>query len=165
MKPIEHPEFFRLPPPPGSSRESTIVLDADGRFWHDGQLVSHAGLRRAFAAWITTHPDDGRYILCNGYDWTYFEVVGTPFFVQGIRAAGDLLHLTLSDGSEEPLAPESLRVGADDALLVRVKAGRFDARFTPQAQAALVPFVVEAQTGEPALALGGREYPILAAAK
>ena len=101
MKPIEHPEFFRLPPPAGSSRESTIVLDADGRFGHDGQPVSHPGLKRAFASWITRHPDDGRYILCNGYDWTYFRVEGTPFFVLGVRAAGDQLWLGLSDGSEE----------------------------------------------------------------
>lgn len=163
MKPIDHPEFFRLPPPAGSSRESTIVLDRDGRFWHDGQLVTHPRLRRAFASWLRRHPDDGRYILCNGYDWTYLRVEGTPFFVQGLRAEGDSLLLALSDGSEEPLAPETLRVGPDEALLVGVKQGAFDARFTPAAQAALVPFVVESVTGEPALALGGREHRIPAA--
>jgi hypothetical protein len=160
MKPIEHPEFFRLPPPAGSSRESTIVLDADGRFWHDGQLVSHPGLRRAFATWIARHPDDGRYILCNGYDWTYFRVDGTPFFVQGLRAEGEDLWLALSDGSEERLVPETLRVGSNEALVVRVKGGQFEARFTPGAQAALVPFVVESSAGLPALALAGREYNI-----
>jgi hypothetical protein len=165
MKPIDHPEFFRLPPPAGSSRESSIVLDVDGRFWHDGQLVTHPGLRRAFATWITRHPDDGRYILCNGYDWTYFRVEGTPFFVQGVRADGESLRLTLSDGSEEALVPESLRVGPGDALLLRVKEGLFEARFTPGAQAALVPFVVESDSGEPALMLGGREHRIPAASK
>jgi hypothetical protein len=165
MKPIDHPEFFRMPPPAGSSRESTIALDRSGRFWHDGQLVSHPGLRRAFASWLRRHPDDGRYILCNGYDWTYLRVEGTPFFVQGLRAEGDTLLLALSDGSEEPLAPETLRVGADEALLVRVKQGTFEARFTPTAQAALVPFVAESAAGEPVLVLGGREYRIPAAAK
>lgn len=165
MKPIEHPEFFRLPPPAGSSRESTIVLDASGRFWHDGQLVSHPGLRRAFASWLRRHPDDGRYILCNGYDWTYLRVEGAPFFVQGLRAEGDALLLTLSDGSEEPLVPETLRIGGDDAVEVRVKQGAFEARFTPSAQTALEPFVVEGAEGEPALAIGGRVHRIPAASK
>src|SRR5262249_32567480 len=31
MKPGDHPDFFRLPPPPGRSRESRIVLDDLGR--------------------------------------------------------------------------------------------------------------------------------------
>jgi hypothetical protein len=165
MKPIDHPDFFRLPPPAGSSRESSIVLDAGGRFWHEGQPVTHPGLQRAFATWIARHPDDGRYILSNGYDWTYFRVEGTPFFVQGLRLEGQTLYLTLSDGSEEALVPETLRVGHDDALVARVKNGSFEARFTPGAQAALVPYVVESGQGEPALALGGREYPIPAASE
>jgi uncharacterized protein len=165
MKPIEHPEFFRLPPPAGSSRESTIVLDQSGRFWHEGQLVSHPGLQRGFASWLRRHPDDGRYILCNGYDWTYLRVEGTPFFVHGLRAEGETLLLTLSDGSVEPLEADTLRVGPDEALVARVKQGAFEARFTPAAQAALVPYVAESPAGEPLLALGGREYRILAATK
>ena len=43
MRPADHPEFFRLPAPEGRSRESTIVLDAEGRFHHDGELVEHPG--------------------------------------------------------------------------------------------------------------------------
>ena len=39
MKPGDHPDFYRLAPPPGASRESTIVLDGEGRFWHDGEHV------------------------------------------------------------------------------------------------------------------------------
>ena len=38
----------------------------------------------AFASWITTHPDDGRFILTNGYDWTYFTVKDAPFFVKRV---------------------------------------------------------------------------------
>ena len=61
MKPSYHPEFFRLPPPAGASRESSIVLTADGRFYHDGAEVTHPGMAKAFATWIARHPDDGRY--------------------------------------------------------------------------------------------------------
>jgi len=42
VKPGDHPEFFRLAPPPGASRDSTISLDAEGRFFHDGARVEHA---------------------------------------------------------------------------------------------------------------------------
>ena len=83
MKPADHPEFFRLPAPEGGSRESTIVLDADGRFFHDGEVVDAprhgAGVRDLDRA---GHPDDGRFIFNNGYDWSYFRVEDAPFFVE-----------------------------------------------------------------------------------
>jgi uncharacterized protein len=160
MKPSDHPEFFRSPPPEGRSRESSIVLDENGRFWHEGQPLSHPGLERAFASWLTRHPDDGRYILCNGYDWTYLTVEDAAFFVSSVRAQGDTLLLGLSDASEEPLVPGSLHVGKREALYVSVKQGRFIARFTPAAQRALLPFLVESDSGELALELGGKRYPI-----
>ena len=69
MTPGDHPDFYRLAPPPGASRESTIVLDGEGRFWHDGEHVDHPALEQALRSWIGRHPDDGRLILTNGYDW------------------------------------------------------------------------------------------------
>jgi hypothetical protein len=108
MKPADHPEFFRLPPPEGRSRESTIVLGADGRFFHDGHEVTHPGMARAFATWIGKHPDDGRFILNNGYDWTYFTVEGTPFFRRRFRAErpGQSPEIVLSDWQRRALRPE-----------------------------------------------------------
>ncbi|MEB2313407.1 MAG: DUF1285 domain-containing protein [Sorangiineae bacterium] len=158
MKPGDHPEFFRLAPPPGRSRESSIRLDADGRFWHEGAPVTHAGMATAFASWIGRHPDDGRFILSNGFDWTYLTVEDAPLFVRGARVAGDSVWLSLSDGSEEPLALETLVVGARDALYARVREGALEARFTPAAQLALSPLVVEGEGGAPALVLGGRRF-------
>src|SRR5512138_1092762 len=81
MKPGDHPEFFRFPAPEGRSRESTIRLDAEGRFWHEQLLVEHRKLAAAMHTWISRHPDDGRYILTNGYDWTYFTVEDAPYTV------------------------------------------------------------------------------------
>ena len=101
MRPGDHPDFFRLPAPEGRSRESTLRLDREGRFLHEGELVTHRGMARAFASWIARHPDDGRFILTNGYDWTYFTVEGTPYFVEGVRAGEDGPVLVLFDGSEE----------------------------------------------------------------
>ncbi|MGA7120120.1 MAG: hypothetical protein WBY94_08485 [Polyangiaceae bacterium] len=152
MKPGDHPDFYRLPAPEGRTRESTIRLDARGRFWHDGRQVEHAGLAAALHSWIGRHPDDGRYILTNGYDWTYFTVDDAPYTVRAIRIESERIELVLSDGTEESLDPEGSRIGADDALYAVVKrgapSGPYDAKFTPTAQAALAPVLVE---GDPPL--------------
>jgi hypothetical protein len=160
MKPGDHPEFFRFPAPEGRSRESTIVLDRQGRFWHDGEPVTHPGMQAAFATWIMRHPDDGRFILNNGFDWTYFSVQDVPFFVRALRVEAGAPILVLSDGSEEPLDAGSIEIGQADALYTRVKNGAYEARFTPSAQNALAPFLIEGTTGEPELEIHGRRYRV-----
>src|SRR5262245_38063248 len=128
MKPGDHPDFYRVAPPPGASRESSIRLDADGKFWHDGARVEHAALEKAMHRWIARHPDDGRFILTNGYDWTYFQVDDAPYTVRTLRVLPEQVELELSDDTDEPLVPESLTVGPSDALYVKVKGGQFEAR-------------------------------------
>lgn len=156
VRPADHPEFFRLPPPEGRSRESTIVLDRDGRFWHDGRRVDHPGMARAFASWIGRHPDDGRFVLNNGYDWCYFRVEGTPFFVEGIVERAGRPWLALSDGSQEPLEPEAVSLDPEGVLSARIKAGAFEARFSPAAQAATGDFLVEDENGQICLQIAGK---------
>ena len=165
MKPGEHPEFFRFPAPEGRSRESTMRLDASGAFFHDGQPVDHPRLAMAMHTWIRRHPDDGRFILSNGYDWTYFTVDDAPFFVRGIRQDGDRLVLALSDATEEAWDPATTRTGPDGALYARVKLGQstgpsagmtggpFEAKFTRHAQTALAPFLTEVD-GRPGVVVG-----------
>jgi len=160
VKPGDHPEFFRLPPPPGTSRESTIRLDADGQFWHDGEPMRHPALERAFHQWIARHPDDGRYILTNGYDWTYFQVDDAPYTVRSLAVTPDGVSLRLSDETEEPLDPESLRSGAGGALYVGVKKGGFVARFSRHAQTQLAPLLLEGPGGSVRLRIGAREYTL-----
>ena len=163
VRPGDHPEFFLRPPPPGRSRESTIVLDRHGRFFHDGERVEHGGLNRGLARWVRRHPDNGRYILENGYDWCYFEVEATPFFVTALEAtpSGPIMGeplLVLSDGSREPLDPGSAAIDDDEVLRVRVKGGTEQARFTQAAQLQIAPFVAE---DEPlALIVAGKRYEV-----
>ncbi|HYQ41436.1 MAG TPA: hypothetical protein VER11_05705 [Polyangiaceae bacterium] len=160
MRPGDHPEFFRFPAPEGRSRESSIVLDATGHFHHQGVLVEHPGMARAFASWIDRHPDDGRFILNNGYDWSYFEVEDVPFFVLGVREWAGRLELLLSDGSESPLEPESLRQGRQGALYTSVKNHKFQARFTQAAQIALGQWLVEAENGDLLLEIAGTRHTL-----
>ena len=145
MKPADHPEFFRFPAPEGRSRESTIVLDAEGRFFHDGERVAHPKLEAAMHTWIARHPDDDRWILTNGYDWTYLTVQGTPYFVRELRADPTGIVLVLSDGTEEPFDPTRTRVDTDDALVTQVKTnaphGPFEAKLSRHAQTSLAPWL------------------------
>jgi uncharacterized protein len=162
MKPADHPDFFRLPAPPGRSRESSIVLDPNGRFWHEGRPVEHAGLAAGLHSWINRHPDDGRYILTNGYDWTYFTVEDAPYFVRAIRVDPASIVLSLSDCTEETWDPAATRVGDDGALYAMVKqsapAGPYEAKFTRHAQTSLNPVLLDAQP--PRVRIGDRVYAI-----
>jgi hypothetical protein len=155
VRPGDHPEFFRLPAPEGRSRESTIRLDREGRFFHDGELVVHRGMARAFASWIARHPDDGRFILTNGYDWTYFTVEGAPFFVETVRSTPSGPALVLFDGSEEPLEPKNLRLDVDGVFTTTVKEGAFEARFLRTAQLELAEWLEQDGDGRVELVISG----------
>ncbi len=157
-RPQDHPDFFRLPPPPGRSRESSIRLDAEGRFFHDTEPFEHRGMARAFATWIQRHPDDGRYILNNGYDWSYFAVEDVPYFVERVRETEAGPVLVLSDGSEEPLDALSVVLGPGDKLYVKVKGGAFDARFRQSAQIELGPWLEADPDDSPVLVILGVRY-------
>ncbi len=161
MKPGDHPEFFRLAPPSGTSRESTIRLDSEGRFWHDGELVENPALASALHTWISRHPDDGRFILTNGYDWTYFAVDDAPYYVLAVNALDDRIELTLSDGTScDMFDTAGVRTGRDEALYVRVKDGSYEAKFTRHAQNALACVLVEGQDGMPMLRIGSRTFAV-----
>jgi hypothetical protein len=155
MKPGDHPDFFRFAPPPGASRESTIRIDREGRFWHDGERVENPALARALAGWVARHPDDGRTILTNGWDWCYVAVEDAPFAVRALRLEGAPL-LALSDDTEEPLDPSALAIADDGVVYARVKGGAFEARFTRHAQTSLAPLLVEADP--PTLRVGGEDH-------
>jgi hypothetical protein len=178
MKPGDHPDFFQRPAPEGRSRESTIRLDHEGRFSHEGRLVEHAGLSAALHTWIGRHPDDGRYILSNGHDWTYFTVEDAPFIVRSIRVEPERIVLVLSDGTEQDWDPGATRIAPSGALytVVRLGAhgahdaggadgaggarggGTYEAKFSRHAQTSLAP--VLADEASPAVVIGGRVHAI-----
>ncbi len=166
MRPGDDPDFFRLPPPPGRSRESTIRLDAEGRFFHEGERVEHHGLEAGMHSWIARHPDDGRFILDNGYDWTYFTVEDVPFFVRALRVEPDRVVLRLSDGTEEAWNPRETslkRDGLGDRVVTKVKrdarGGPFEARFDRHAQTALGE-VLDEKNGQLVAKIGGESIPL-----
>ena len=161
MKPGDHPEFFRFPPPEGRSRESDIVLTRAGRFFHEGAPVEHPGMKKAFAAWLTRHPDDGRFILSNGYDWTYLTVEGPHLFVEAVRARAGHPELVLLDGRELGLDPATLSCDANGQLWALLPEGE-KACFAPAAQLELSPWLSE-QKGVVGVQIEGHFSPIVGA--
>lgn len=157
VKPGDHPEFFRFAPPPGTSRESTIVLDRRGDLFHDGARIEPGPLASALHRWLSVHPDDGRFILTNGYDWCYLTVEDTPYFVLSV-SEHDPATLVLSDGTTEVLDPSRVFVGDDGALFTRVKGDRFWARFARAAEPEIARLLSEDEP--PRVVEGGREHPI-----
>ena len=65
-------------------RQTGIRLDREGRFWHEGGEIVHAGLRRALLRWLD-HLDDGRTILRLDDDrYVYLQVEDAPLLVVGV---------------------------------------------------------------------------------
>lgn len=160
MKPGDHPEFFRFPAPEGRSRESTIRLSKEGRFFHEGAPIEHPGMHKAFASWLRRHPDDGRYILSNGYDWSYLTVEGAGRFVRSVSDRAGQPTLELLDGQELGLDPSALFSDAEGVLWLRLPDGE-SARFTPAAQLELAPWLRE-EGGRVGIELQGQFFGISA---
>jgi hypothetical protein len=139
-------ELDAFVPPPGFSRETTIVRDAAGRWSQDGVPLEHANLVRAFDAWVD-RADDGRLCLRNALGWAYVTIEGAPLFVRSLTILDDGVMLRLSDGREEPLAPDTLRVGPDGALHCDARGGRLAARFDRHAQGQLAALLEEDDDG------------------
>ncbi|MEL7369661.1 MAG: hypothetical protein AAFN74_12160 [Myxococcota bacterium] len=132
--------------PPGRSVESSIRRDRDGRWYHDGQLVDHEGVRRSFDAWIERH-ENGRYVVKNNVNWAFVEIEGAPVFVRTLRIHPDGLALLLSDGRTERLRSDTLRQDAEGRLYCQVRFDRLTAEFSRRATLELEPIVEETDTG------------------
>ncbi len=164
MKPIDHPEFFTFPAPPGLSRESKISLTRDGEFIHEGEKVERPALAAAMHTWLSYHPDDGRVILENGFDWCYITVEDTAHFVKAVRGAPpEAPTLELLSGHAEPLRAATLTVDQAGVVFAGVvprgATTPQPARFLREAQLGLAPWLEDDQTlrvGDETFAIGVR---------
>ena len=140
-------------------RQTGIRLDREGRFWHEGEEITHEGFRRALLRWLD-RLDDGRPILrLDERRYAYVDVDDTELLARGARWDGDRLILALNDGTEEELAYDTLRVRADHSLTCHVRDGRLAARITTPAYQVLAQRVVEIPGGF-ALDAAGARHPL-----
>ena len=137
-------------------RRSGLRLDREGRFWHEGREVTHAGLRAAFWRWLDREPD-GRWVLrLDARRFVYLDVDDdVPYVIRSLRWEGDRAIARLSDDSEEELAYGTLRLAAG-VPHATVK-GRFAARLSSAAWGALQDRLAETDAG-PVLAAAGARW-------
>jgi len=137
----------RGPPP---LRPFGLVLHHDGSWTHEGLPIRHPGLRRRFDRAVRYLPEEGVYVVQVGRYRGQIEVEEAAFFVRDLDLATGRVHL--SDGSEAPLEPASLRLSPrDGALLCTVKRelvpGGLPARFRQAVHAELLAAVEEERGG------------------
>jgi hypothetical protein len=141
---------------------SGLAIDADGRFLHRGEPITHARTLEALWRSLSRAPD-GRYLVRIGRESAYVEIADAPYTVRGVLEVPDgaTPALLLSDGSREPLDPSTLTLGPDGVLRCSVK-GDHAARFGRSAQVALGLAVEESPPGSGTfvLVLGGARHPI-----
>jgi hypothetical protein len=141
--------------------QSGLSIDAEGRFLHRGEPITHA--RTLSVLWASLEPTgDGRWLVRIGRESGYVAVEVAPWVVRGVLDGPDgAPWLLLSDGSREPLDPRTLALPTDGVLRCEVKGGR-PASFSRAAQIAL-GFALEEQppgSGRYELVVGGVRHPI-----
>lgn len=150
-------------PGPPPLRPFGLVLHRDGRFTHEGLPIRNARLRALFERSVRFLPAEGKYVVQVAHFRGEIEVEEAGFFVRTVDLARGTA--ALSDRSEEPLEPASLRPSALDpgVLLCTVKrplvAGGLPARFERGAQAELL-LAVETAGGGFALRMAGSLHPL-----
>jgi uncharacterized protein len=141
-------------------RQTGIRLDREGRFWHEGAVVTHRGFQRALLRWLD-RLDDGRPILrLDEKRYAYIDVDDADLLALSARWEGDRAILRLNDDSEEELDYASLSVGAGDAVYCKARGGRLIARITTPAYQVLAQRIEETADGF-ALRAAGRLHPII----
>lgn len=120
-------------------RTSGISVDREGRFWHEGALVEHAGLRQALWRWLDRlPPPDGRYVFrLDARRFAFLTVEDTPLVATSLRWQDQRAWLGLNDGTEEELDPSSLTLDQAGVLRCWVRTGKVEARLATSAATAL----------------------------
>ena len=140
---------------------SGLSLDAEGRFLHRGEPITHARTLQLLWRSFRREPD-GRYAVSIGREVGYVAIEAAPYAIQAVMPAPDgTLCLRLSDGTEEQLDPATLWLDEDGVLRCTVKRDH-PARFTRAGQLALGALLQEDPPGSGAFALvvNGRRWPV-----
>ena len=113
-----------------SDKAFTFRIDKEGVWYHEGVEITHERIYYYLNSLLQCDDNGVYYIEAEGGKW-YVEVEDTPFIVLRLKVAPDnrRLVISLNDGTEEVLNPETLTLRKDNIPYCRVKDGRFEARF------------------------------------
>ena len=140
-------------------RNIDLRLDADGRWFHDGQPFTHAGLIALFNRGIDVHPETGEPILRVAAQWAYIRCDDVPFLVRSVRVVGERLRVVLNTEAEVDCAPDAVRAGPAGVLYVELGTHR-RARFGRAAQASLADCLEESAAEGVVLHVGHVRAPV-----
>ena len=128
-------------------RRTGLRLDSEGRFWHEGAIVTHPRIRLALLRWLDTL-DDGRTVLrFDDARYAYIEVEDAHLIASSAAWRNGGVWLALNDGCQEELAYGSLQVCASGRVYCAVRQGRLRARLSPDAAASLAEEIHECDEG------------------
>jgi hypothetical protein len=139
-----------------------ITIDKEGRWFHEGREMIH----RDIVLLLYQHLEvdaQGQYVIEWQGERCYVEVEDVPFVVRRVVFEGSSTSqegrflLSLSDDTQEPLAPETLSVGHANVLYCRVKDQSFPARFNRPAYYQLAEHI-ETEDGVYVLPLNGKKH-------
>ena len=144
--------------PPSQWQLPRLRIDADGEWFDDDVMITHAGILANLRS-LLRRDADGYFIQTRVR--IPIEVADVPFVITRIERRGETLHALLGDGTETDIDPTTLRVGRGDVPYCAVKDGAFEARLSRAAAFQLLSLAdYDEGTGRGALRLAGREYPL-----
>jgi uncharacterized protein len=144
--------------PPSEWKLPDLRVDRDGDWYDDGQQITHPGILANLRG--NLRRDSQGYFIQTRVRIPV-AVDDVPFAVVRVERRGDDLHGYLNDGTEEPLDPATLRVGAEDVPYIAVKGGAFEARFTRAAAWQLLQLAEHDEaSGASVLRVGGGAWPL-----
>ena len=98
-------------PDPSTWTLPRLKIDRDGAWFHEDEEVTHEGILANLRSNLQVDAQ-GHYLQV-GPARVPVEVEDAPFVILRVERDGDRLLLILNDLSREPLAPDTLRFGAD----------------------------------------------------
>jgi hypothetical protein len=139
-----------------------ISFRRDGNWYSDDERIKNARIAELFSKSIRQNPD-GSFYLQVGDERAPITVEDTPYVVTTLEddELGGFL-LVLNDGAREELDPATIEVGAENVLYVRVKGGKFRARFLRNAYYHLSDRLEADESGSIYLVIRGRRHRLVA---
>lgn len=106
-------------------RSVDLRLDAEGRWFHDGEPFEHPRLIALFDHGLDTHPETGEAILHVGDKWCYVRADDRPFVVRRFDLSEGALWATLNNGERLAVTANArFVVGPGERVVVQLDAGR-----------------------------------------
>ena len=135
-----------------------LRIDVDGNWYDDDVEITHHGVLANLRG--NLRRDAEGYFLQTRVRIPV-AVDDAPWVVTRIERRGEGLHAILNDGSETPIDPATLRIGAGDVPYCTVKDGAFAARLSRAAAFQLLALgEYDERTEGQTLRLGARRYDL-----